>query len=106
MSIYAPFCAPEHRSPAAMDQHRRHRLAHGAMWQAQQLARESCTPAVRKFDEAMIREAADALIAAAPELLAALRDLTSAEGLPDGYADRKALITSARAAIAKVEGRS
>lgn len=47
-----------------------------------------------------------ALIAAAPDLLAALRDLTSAEGLPDGYADRKALIAAARAAIAKVEGRS
>ena len=41
------------------------------------------------------------LIAAAPDLLEALRDLISAEGLPEGYADRKALIEAARAAIAK-----
>jgi hypothetical protein len=38
---------------------------------------------------------------AADELLAALRDLTSAEGLPDRFADRRMLIAAARAAIAR-----
>lgn len=41
------------------------------------------------------------LIAAAPDLLAALRDLVSAEGLPEGYANRAMLIDAARAALAK-----
>lgn len=45
------------------------------------------------------------LIAAAPDLLAALRDLVSAEGLPEGYANRAMLIDAARAALAKAEGR-
>lgn len=48
-----------------------------------------------------VRLANARLIAAAPDLLEALRDLISAEGLPEGYADRKALIEAARAAIAK-----
>ena len=38
------------------------------------------------------------------ELLEALRDLTSAEGLPEGYANRKVLIDNARTAIAKATG--
>lgn len=40
------------------------------------------------------------LVGVAEGLLEALSDLTSAEGLPKGYADRKALIAAARAAIA------
>ena len=65
-------------------------------------------PFATMYHANMPREKASSLmatLAAAPDLLAALRDLTSAEGLPDGYADRKALITSARAAIAKAGGR-
>ena len=44
------------------------------------------------------------LIAAAPELLEALRDLVSAEGLPAGYANRKLLTEAAQAAIVKATG--
>lgn len=49
-------------------------------------------------------EANTDLITAAPELLAALRDLVSAEGLPEGFADRAQLIAAARAAIRKATG--
>ena len=38
MSIHAPFCAPEHRSASAMDQHRRHRFAHTAQLACRVLA--------------------------------------------------------------------
>lgn len=49
-------------------------------------------------------EANARLIAAAPALLVALRDLASAEGLPAGYANRKILIQAARDALHKATG--
>lgn len=59
-----------------------------------------------KEGDVVYTDASDAnLIAAAPDLLAALRDLVSAEGLPEGYANRAMLIDAARAALAKAEGR-
>lgn len=54
------------------------------------------TPTQTRFlnmDHAELAEVAEGL-------LEALSDLTSAEGLPKGYADRKALIAAAHAAIA------